>query len=103
MNLHDSLASWQHTAENLFPEALSKGSLEHALEEVREVIDETDREKRIVEYADIFMCLATALNSDGITLDELSWAVSIKHEINRKRTWKKVIGEHGIYYKHVKQ
>lgn len=72
----------------------------HLKRECEEVLEEKDKQKQLVEFADCAMCLLSAVAREGFTAEQLVEAIAAKAEINYKRTWK--LNEDNTY-SHVKE
>lgn len=65
--------------------------LNHEIDELRIELDsfDTNHDKRVMEFADCFMCLIHAAGRAGITIGQITDAMVEKTEINANRTWNK--------------
>lgn len=73
-----------------FTQATSKGSLEKAKEEIKEIeYDISKGIKNPTEYADVIMCIFDAAARFGISAEEVMKAYKEKMKINTERTWVK--------------
>lgn len=65
------------------------GPLKHLAKEVQEMLAETDRNKRLEEYADGIFLIFDAADRDGYRLENIMAALEQKLEKNRSRQWQK--------------
>lgn len=65
------------------------GPLKHLEKEVKEALAETDRERRLVEYADCLHLIFDAADRDGFDLLSVLTACEEKLKINMAREWPK--------------
>lgn len=76
----------------MFPQATAESSLKKLIgeaEECLEAITEKDFDNLKLEYADCLMCLFDSAGRQGISVEEIFEAFSVKLHINKKRKWKK--------------
>lgn len=76
-----------------FPKGTSKGALLHAEREIKEVFEEIEmqevnKQRLCIEYADIFGCITDSANRAGIKFEDIISAWKEKLEINKSREWK---------------
>ncbi len=82
------ITNWQNKT---FGKATAESKLFHLLEEIKETHEAiiTDDKNKRLEFADCFILLFGAAASDGMTYEEINWAIEEKMEINFKRKWGK--------------
>lgn len=77
----------------------SIGPLKHLRKEVEECIAETDRAKRLVEYADCLHLIFDAADRDGFSLEDVLTACEEKLKINMGRVWPKGSSDSPVEHK----
>lgn len=86
--ISELFTEWKVLSISLFPQATEISSLHHAVEEICEVWKEKDNIKKVEEYVDVFMCLLTAMEQAGISLnDEFRTSFQNKFAVNMQRKW----------------
>jgi len=70
-----------------FTNGTSYGALLHLKREIEEVMEESDKNKLAVEFADCLGCLIDSANRAGVTPDILFKAFYDKLQLNKSRQW----------------
>ena len=85
-----NIATWQR---NTFGKATALSKVLHLEDEVKELkndlIDNSNRENVLHEFADNFILLFGAADSYGLSYEEICQAIDSKMKINYKRNWGK--------------
>ncbi len=55
--------------------------------EINEVLEETDPDKKLIEYVDCFQYLVDSLSRAGYTIDDMKKGFAKKIDINEEREW----------------
>lgn len=84
----DLLDAIKEVMDKQFPEAELDDYLNKAIEELDEVLN-APKSKRLMEFADIFICVVSALMKDGWSYPELMQAVAVKTIINSVRKFER--------------
>lgn len=94
------LQNFMNWSVSTYKKSTSLSCMTHLKRECDEVLEETDKGKQLVEFADCFMCLLSAAAREGFDAEQLIDAIRAKAEINYKRKW--VLNPDNTY-SHVKE
>lgn len=83
-----SISEWQ---KQTFGEATALSKIAHLKEEIEELESDlrTNNIGKTLEFADAFILLFGAAASDGMSYDDICFAIDEKMSINRNRKWGK--------------
>lgn len=73
-------------SKNFFGQARSSDHLRKAVKEIDEVIA-APHEHKLIEYADVLICMQAAIGKDGFTWDEVLAAIEYKQAVLKRREW----------------
>jgi len=96
----EAISKWQ---KETFGEATPLSKVSHLAEEIIELVSDlrTHNTERRLEFADCFILLFGAAQSDGMTYEDICNAIDEKMAINYKRKWGKP-NENGVV-NHIKE
>lgn len=77
----------------IYPNSTVESCFIHAKKEMDEVLkelydDQPDYVSLLEEFADVFLCIISAVGKAGFTPSQLVEAIAAKIEVNQKREWK---------------
>lgn len=89
MNVYEKWSKIVTQSRTLFPGSTADDHLEKLRQELVEVKD-APKSKRLIEYADVFLCFVAAMEEDDFNAADLDAAVDYKLAVNRTRKWERM-------------